>query len=156
MNGVNNIEVSSNHNVKYTSGENEGSQYCVLWNNYHRALVSTFATLRKEGELLDCTLACTDGGKVHAHKLILAACSNVCRDFVKVSVNLFHFKFFNCIKITFCFKIIHIKVALPKLQLGHPHIIFPAHCASFPLPLFLCLISLLWFPCASVWENALS
>lgn len=85
MNGVNGSE-----SVSYRKSGPQGSdgpQYCVLWNNYHRALVSTFGMLRKEGELLDCTLACTDGGRVHAHQLILVACSTVCRDFIKVSVS---------------------------------------------------------------------
>ncbi|XP_018011215.1 uncharacterized protein LOC108668496 [Hyalella azteca] len=66
-----------------SSSNGRESQYCVLWNNYHNTLVSTLVLLRKEGLLVDCTLACTDGGRVQAHQLVLAACSSVCRDFVR-------------------------------------------------------------------------
>jgi len=81
MNESNNQSSSSGQRNNYQGGS---SSYCVLWNNYHGALVSTLDNLRKEGQLLDCTLACTDGGRLHAHQLILAACSTVCMEFIKV------------------------------------------------------------------------
>ena len=63
----------------------EGSQYCVLWNNYHASLVATLSGLRREGHLVDVTVVCADGSKVRAHQLILAACSTYFKDFLRVS-----------------------------------------------------------------------
>jgi len=61
----------------------DGSQYCILWNNYHGALVTTLSGLRREGDLVDVTIVCGDGSKVRAHQLILAACSSYFRDFLR-------------------------------------------------------------------------
>lgn len=61
----------------------DGSQYCILWNNYHGSLVNTLSGLRREGDLVDVTVVCGDGNKVRAHQLILAACSTYFRDFLR-------------------------------------------------------------------------
>lgn len=61
----------------------DGSQYCILWNNYHGALVTTLSGLRREGDLVDVTIVCGDGSKLRAHQLILAACSSYFRDFLR-------------------------------------------------------------------------
>ncbi|KAK3873754.1 hypothetical protein Pcinc_021261 [Petrolisthes cinctipes] len=61
----------------------DGSQYCILWNNYHGSLVNTLSGLRREGDLVDVTVVCGDGNKVRAHQLVLAACSTYFRDFLR-------------------------------------------------------------------------
>ncbi|XP_064115509.1 uncharacterized protein LOC135221700 isoform X1 [Macrobrachium nipponense] len=61
----------------------DGSQFCILWNNYHGSLVNTLSGLRRESDLVDITVVCGDGSKVRAHQLILAACSTYFRDFLR-------------------------------------------------------------------------
>ncbi|XP_068244350.1 uncharacterized protein [Palaemon carinicauda] len=65
----------------------DDGEYCILWNNYHEALVSTLCALQREGDMADVTVVCGDGSRVRAHQLILAACSSFFRDFLRVCVS---------------------------------------------------------------------
>ena len=48
---------------------------CVKWNDFHENINSSFASIRKDFEFSDVTLACEDGQQVEAHRVILAASS---------------------------------------------------------------------------------
>lgn len=50
------------------------SEYCLRWNNHRPNLVTVFSELLTSEALVDVTLA-TDGHYIHAHKLVLSACS---------------------------------------------------------------------------------
>lgn len=49
-------------------------QYCLRWNNHHPNNVTVFTGLLANELLCDVTLF-ADGAEIHAHKLILSACS---------------------------------------------------------------------------------
>lgn len=49
-------------------------QYCLRWNNHHPNNVSVFSTLLYNELLVDVTII-AEGAEIHAHKLILSACS---------------------------------------------------------------------------------
>ncbi|XP_064115460.1 longitudinals lacking protein, isoforms H/M/V-like isoform X5 [Macrobrachium nipponense] len=69
--------------LRRSLSEMDDGEYCILWNNYHEALVSTLCALQREGEMADVTVVCGDGSRVRAHQLILAACSSFFRDFLR-------------------------------------------------------------------------
>ena len=48
---------------------------CLQWNDFKDNVSSSFRELREDEDLTDVTLACEDGKKVEAHKVILAASS---------------------------------------------------------------------------------
>lgn len=50
------------------------AEYCLRWNNHQPNLVTVFSELLTAESLVDVTLA-TDGHFIHAHKLVLSACS---------------------------------------------------------------------------------
>ncbi|KAK4323732.1 hypothetical protein Pmani_005582 [Petrolisthes manimaculis] len=52
------------------------SQYCLRWNNHRNNLLAAFDQLLHMEALTDVTLACEDGVTLHAHRLVLAACSS--------------------------------------------------------------------------------
>lgn len=55
------------------------SEYCLRWNNHRPNLVTVFSELLTTEALVDVTLA-TDGHYIHAHKLVLSACSVYFKD----------------------------------------------------------------------------
>ena len=48
---------------------------CLQWNDFKENVVNAFGSLREDNNFADVTLACEDGKKVEAHKVILAASS---------------------------------------------------------------------------------
>lgn len=52
------------------------SQYCLRWNNHRNNLLAAFDQLLHHEAFTDVTLACEDGRTLHAHRLVLAACSS--------------------------------------------------------------------------------
>ncbi|KAK7070411.1 hypothetical protein SK128_009920 [Halocaridina rubra] len=52
------------------------SQYCLRWNNHRNNLLVAFDQLLQHEAFTDVTLACEDGRTLHAHRLVLAACSS--------------------------------------------------------------------------------
>lgn len=52
------------------------SQYCLRWNNHRNNLLAAFDQLLHVEAFTDVTLACEDGATLHAHRLVLAACSS--------------------------------------------------------------------------------
>merc|ERR1719430_938252 len=48
---------------------------CVKWSDFHENINSSFASIRKDFEFADVTLACEDGQQLEAHRVILAASS---------------------------------------------------------------------------------
>ena len=48
---------------------------CLQWNDFRANVHSAFGKLRDDKEFTDVTLACEDGQKLEAHKVILAASS---------------------------------------------------------------------------------
>ena len=48
---------------------------CVKWNDFQKNIKSSFASIRKDFEFADVTLACEDGQQLEAHRVILAASS---------------------------------------------------------------------------------
>ncbi|XP_071522808.1 uncharacterized protein [Panulirus ornatus] len=59
--------------------ETKMSEYCLRWNNHQPNLVTVFSELLTSEALVDVTLA-TDGHYIHAHKLVLSACSIYFKD----------------------------------------------------------------------------
>ncbi|CAG0879347.1 unnamed protein product [Cyprideis torosa] len=49
-------------------------QFCLRWNNHQSTLASVFSDLLENTELTDVTLS-AEGQTLHAHRLVLAACS---------------------------------------------------------------------------------
>lgn len=49
-------------------------QYCLKWNNYQSHVAEIFTQLLQAGSLVDVTL-CAEGHKIHAHRIVLSACS---------------------------------------------------------------------------------
>ena len=52
-------------------------KYNVLWQDYNDHLRDMLHTMRKFDEFTDVTLICDDQREIHAHKLVLSACSPV-------------------------------------------------------------------------------
>ncbi|KAL1129322.1 hypothetical protein AAG570_013851 [Ranatra chinensis] len=52
----------------------ENQHFCLKWNNHQSTLVSLFPSLLDTNTFVDCTLA-AGGKQVHAHKVVLSACS---------------------------------------------------------------------------------
>ena len=48
---------------------------CLQWNNFNENANSAFGKLRGDKEFTDVTLACEDGHKMEAHKVIMASSS---------------------------------------------------------------------------------
>ena len=54
---------------------NTKEKLCLQWNDFKENLSFSFGELRKDRDLTDVTLACEDGQKIEAHKLILVTSS---------------------------------------------------------------------------------
>ena len=56
---------------------------CLNWNNFQENIQSAFQNLRDDQDFADVTLACEDGQRIEAHKVILAASSPVLQKLLK-------------------------------------------------------------------------
>ena len=54
----------------------------LKWDNYVANIRSAFQELREDTDHVDVTLSCHDG-QIHAHKVILSACSTIFRDLLR-------------------------------------------------------------------------
>ena len=54
---------------------NSSDKLSLKWNEFIENISTSFASLRKNGELSDVTLACEDGQQLEAHKVVLAMSS---------------------------------------------------------------------------------
>ena len=50
-------------------------KFSLKWNDYHSRVYKSFRSLREEEYLQDVTLVTDDNNQMHAHKLVLSACS---------------------------------------------------------------------------------
>ena len=57
-------------------------KFCLRWNDFESNLSGAFQEVREEKELYDMTVACDGGGEFPAHRLVLAACSEVLRQVI--------------------------------------------------------------------------
>ena len=48
---------------------------CLQWNDFKENIISSLGNLREDQEFTDVTLACEDGRRIEAHKIILAGSS---------------------------------------------------------------------------------
>ena len=48
---------------------------CLQWNDFKENITTSFRELREDKEFTDVTLACKDGYKIEAHKVVLASSS---------------------------------------------------------------------------------
>ena len=53
-------------------------KFCLRWNDFESNVSTAFRELREEKDFFDVTLACEDE-QIHAHKVILGACSSFFR-----------------------------------------------------------------------------
>ena len=65
----------------------DSENFCLNWNDFVKNVTSTFVELRRDKEFSDVTLACGDGQKIEAHKVVLASGSLVFKDLLKQSQN---------------------------------------------------------------------
>lgn len=49
-------------------------QFCLRWNNHHPNLITVFSTLLQNDQMVDVTLI-SENREIHAHKIVLTACS---------------------------------------------------------------------------------
>ena len=56
---------------------------CLDWNNFQDNVKSAFKNLRDDQDFADVSLACEDGQRIEAHKVILAASSPVLQKLLK-------------------------------------------------------------------------
>lgn len=61
----------------------EGQQFCLRWHNFQNTLLSSLPKLLDGGYLTDVTLS-AGGRHIHAHKIILSACSYYFKELFKV------------------------------------------------------------------------
>ena len=60
----------------------ESDKFCLRWNDFESNLSAAFQEVREENSLYDVTVACDGGGEFPAHRLVLAACSQVLRQVI--------------------------------------------------------------------------
>ena len=63
----------------------ETDKFCLRWNEYESNLSSAIQEVREEKCLYDVTVSCDGGGQFPAHRLVLAACSQVMREILCTS-----------------------------------------------------------------------
>ena len=51
-------------------------RFCLKWNDFQSTVAGSFGALRKEEDFFDVTLVSDDEKQMHAHKLVLSACSS--------------------------------------------------------------------------------
>ncbi|KAF7399512.1 hypothetical protein HZH68_008104 [Vespula germanica] len=67
----------------------EGQQFCLRWHNFQNTLLSSLPKLLDGGHLTDVTLS-AGGRHIHAHKIILSACSYYFKELFKDLSSLQH------------------------------------------------------------------
>lgn len=60
----------------------EGQQFCLRWHNFQNTLLSSLPKLLDGGYLTDVTLS-AGGRHIHAHRIILSACSYYFKELFK-------------------------------------------------------------------------
>ena len=63
----------------------DSENFCLNWNDFIKNVTSSFRELRRDQEFTDVTLACGDGQRIEAHKMILASGSLVFQDLLRQS-----------------------------------------------------------------------
>lgn len=63
----------------------EGQQFCLRWHNFQNTLLSSLPKLLDGGHLTDVTLS-AGGRHIHAHRIILSACSYYFKELFKVFI----------------------------------------------------------------------
>ena len=63
------------HNSSPNQSFEMSEKLCLQWNSFNENVNSAFGRLRSDKEFTDVTLACEDGQKMEAHKVILASSS---------------------------------------------------------------------------------
>lgn len=56
--------------------------FSLRWNDYLQHITKAFDNLRSDDNFVDVTLSC-EGKRIHAHKMLLSACSTYFRDILK-------------------------------------------------------------------------
>ena len=62
-------------------------KFCPKWNDFKDNINTAFASLRKDSDFTDVTLACEDGHQVEAHKVILSASSPFFENILKRNIH---------------------------------------------------------------------
>ena len=65
----------------------DSENFCLNWNDFVKNVTSSFVDLRRDQEFSDVTLACGDGQRIEAHKVVLASGSLVFKDLLRQSQN---------------------------------------------------------------------
>lgn len=65
----------------------EGQQFCLRWHNFQNTLLSSLPKLLDGGHLTDVTLS-AGGRHIHAHRIILSACSYYFKELFKVFIKM--------------------------------------------------------------------
>lgn len=63
----------------------ESQQFCLRWHNFQNTLLSSLPKLLDGGHLTDVTLS-AGGRHIHAHRIILSACSYYFKELFKVLI----------------------------------------------------------------------
>ena len=58
-------------------------KFCLKYNDFQETVSTAFGSLRKDSDFTDVTLACEDGKKIEAHKVILSASSPFIQNLLK-------------------------------------------------------------------------
>ena len=58
-------------------------KFCLKWNDFQSTVSRSFGLLRKEEDFFDVTLVSDDDSQLHAHKLVLSACSSFFKTILK-------------------------------------------------------------------------
>ena len=56
---------------------------CLQWNDFEENITTSFRELREDREFTDVTLACEDGHRIEAHKVVLASSGPFFRELLK-------------------------------------------------------------------------
>ena len=72
---------------------------CIIrWDNFSEHVKGVLYEMMKTTQMTDVTLVCDDKKKINAHKIVLAACSEVFKNFFKLNFcgfNLFKYQILN-------------------------------------------------------------
>lgn len=71
----------------------ESQQFCLRWHNFQNTLLSSLPKLLDGGYLTDVTLS-AGGRHIHAHRIILSACSYYFKELFKVFIKAFYLNFY--------------------------------------------------------------
>lgn len=66
------------------SSTDAGDKFCLRWNDFQANVSGAFRDLRADADFFDVTLVCNDEGRsIPAHKVILAACSQLFKQMLR-------------------------------------------------------------------------